>query len=102
MNKIYILKEAKDKKHKYIVTTPEGKMIKFGAYGYKDYIFYSKHNHPDKFKKKINYISRHGPYEDFNNLNTAGCWSRYILWNQSTLDSSITSMQNKFNIKISH
>lgn len=51
-------------------------------------------------KKKLNYIKRHSVREDFNNLSTAGAWSRWLLWGERTLQKSIRKMETLFNIKI--
>ena len=44
---MYILKKANDKKHKFIIITPSGKKIKFGAYSYSDYTI-----HKNKIRKQ--------------------------------------------------
>ena len=106
----YILKEAKDKKHKFIVYFPnlyttsrnnlggfppreERKKIKFGAYGYSDYT-----QHKNK-ERKIRYEKRHY-LENWDDINTAGFWSKNLLWNKKTLKSSIKDTEKKYSIKI--
>ena len=68
--------------------------ISFGAKGYSDYTI---HKDP---KRKENYIKRHQVNEDWNDLNKAGTWSKYLSWNKPTLQDSIKNMENKFDIKI--
>lgn len=89
----YILSKSNLKTKKYMVYTPNGKTIQFGAAGYEDYTI-----HMDD-KRKQRYLNRH-KNEDWNDLNKAGTWSRYILWNIPSIHSSIKDMENKFNIKI--
>ena len=92
MKKKYILEKSNRKDKKLMVKN--GKTIHFGAKGYTDYTINKDPN------KKKNYIKRHRVNEDFNNLNSAGAWSRYILWEKTTIPASIKSMENRFNIDI--
>ena len=74
----------------------DGKKIHFGADGYSDY---TKHKDEKRMKR---YIARHKPREDWTNrgIKTAGFWSRWILWNKPSLQSSIKETEKKFNIDI--
>lgn len=96
----YSLKKISDGKHKYVVITPEGKKIKFGAHGYKDYIIYSKIDPKNANIKKKAYIARHEVNENFKDLNKKGTWARWILWNKKTISESIGSMEKRFGINI--
>lgn len=78
--------EFYDKDNKKIKTT------RFGADGYSDYT-----KHKDK-KRKERYIERHKKNEDWKDPTKAGTLSRFILWNKPTLQASITSYKNKFNL----
>lgn len=84
-NKKYVVKYNIDSKLKYIY---------FGDTRYKDYT-----THHDLYRKE-RYINRH-KNEDWTNLNKAGTWSRYILWNKPTIKQSMKDMEKRFNIKIS-
>lgn len=90
----YQLYKLKNSKHKFLVVTPTGKKIRFGASGYEDYT-----THRDKNRKE-NYIKRHSVREDWKDLNKAGTWSRYILWNKPTIQGSIKDMEKLFGIII--
>lgn len=92
MKKKYILEKSNRKDKKLMVKN--GKTIHFGAKGYSDFTLSKDTN------KKKNYIKRHIVNEDFNNLNSAGSWARYILWNKKTIPASIKQMENRFNINI--
>lgn len=94
MEKKYYLSNSNDKKHKFIILTPKNKHIKFGAYGYSDYTI-----HKNDDRKKA-YIDRHMKNENWNDLNTAGFWSRWLLWNKKTLKESINNTKKKFKIDI--
>ena len=90
----FYLLESKKPTKKYSILTPQGKTINFGAKGYSDYTI-----HHDK-KRKDNYIARHELREDWSDPNSAGFWSRWLLWNKPSLLLSIRDVMKKFNIKI--
>ena len=48
--------------------------------------------------KRLAYIARHRPNEDWNDPTTAGSLSRYILWEKPTLYQSIRAFKMKFNL----
>lgn len=95
---IWFLSKSDKKTKKYFVTSPSGKKVYFGAKGYQDF---TMHKDPER---KQRYINRHsgGGREDWSKkgLETAGFWSRWLLWNEPTIESSIKSIEKKFGIKI--
>ena len=90
-----ILQKSSNPKKKYDAYV-EGKKVSFGATGYSDFT-----QHKDEDRKK-NYISRHKPNQNWNDLTTAGAWSKNLLWNKPTIKESIKSMESKFNIDIKY
>ena len=88
-----VFKKSSNPEKKYAAFV-EGKKISFGASGYSDFT-----QHKDEERKK-NYIARHRVNQNWNDLKTAGAWSKNLLWNKPTISESIKSMENKFNIKI--
>ena len=94
--KLYILEESVNPNKKYtaIRINPTLKRISFGAKGYEDYT-----TSKDETKKR-NYLLRHQTNEDWSDSDTAGFWSRWLLWNKPTIDESIRDMEKRFNIKI--
>lgn len=100
----YLLKDSTrtDKKFMVQYINPSsgvmGKIVHFGAkkngIPYSDYTI---HKDPDR---KARYIARHQKNEDWSDLNRAGAWSRWLLWNEPTLHDSIKDMEKRFNIKI--
>ena len=91
-----VLKKSSNPNKKYDAYV-EGKKVSFGARGFSDFT-----QHKDEQRKK-NYITRHGSgNENWNDLTTAGAWSKGILWNKPTIRESIKSMENKFNIDIKY
>ena len=89
---IYYPYPANDGKHKYYIITASGKTVYFGAIGYEDFTI---HKDPSR---KARYIARHKNKENWtkSGINTAGFWSRWLLWNQSTLQSSYNDIKNRF------
>lgn len=53
-------------------------------------------------ERKENYLKRHKSREDWQNLYSAGAWSRWLLWNKPSLKSSIKDMEQIFNISINN
>lgn len=97
---MYTLSKSTNPKKKFMIVTPNNKIIHFGAKGYKDYIYYSKNNKIKAEKKKKAYIARHSVNENFNDPNTAGFWSRWILWNKPTLLDSVIDIAEKLDTSI--
>ena len=91
---MYRLSISKTKFKKYDIITPQQKKISFGDIRYSDF---TQHRDDDR---KHRYLIRHQKNEDWMDLNTAGCWSRWLLWNKLTLHQSIDDMENRFKIKI--
>ena len=90
---MYILLKSNKLHKKYDVISETGKILSFGDNRYSDYT-----QHKDLKRKQL-YIGRH-KNEDWTNLNKAGTWSRFILWNKSTLKESIKDMEKRFHIHI--
>ena len=83
---------ANDGKHKYYIITASGKTVYFGAIGYEDFTI---HKDPSR---KARYIARHKNKENWtkSGINTSGFWSRWLLWNQITLQSSYNDIRTRF------
>ena len=85
------------KKYKIVLTYDDGKTktIHIGQAGADDMT-----THGDEERKK-RYIERHKKREDWNKsgIDTAGFWSRWLLWNKSSLSASKKDIENKFNVK---
>jgi len=67
--------------------------IPFGAEGMSDFTL---HKDP---KRKERYLDRHRAREDWTKPNNAGSLSRWILWNKTTLDSSIKDYLKRFELR---
>lgn len=72
--------------------TKREKTVKFGAAGYEDFT-----THKDEARKAA-YISRHKAREDWTKtgVDTAGFWSRWLLWNLPTITASLTDIKKRF------
>jgi len=84
---------------KYMILTKDGKIIHFGAKKANGKFFedYSMH-HDDK--RKLNYLRRHKKNEDWTQkgIDTAGFWSRWLLWNRPTIDESYNYIKTHFDL----
>ena len=96
----YYLYESNLKSKKFVIKfvnekTKRINTIHFGAAGYDDYTL------TNDDKQKLLYQKRH-QNDYINDLNYAGCWSWWLLWNKKTLDASIRDMEKRFKITIMH
>ena len=89
---LYYPYPVNDDKHKYYIITSSGRKIYFGAKGYSDYTI---HKDPER---KQRYIERHKEKENWtkSGINTAGFWSRWLLWNKPTIETSYNDIKKRF------
>ena len=90
--KYYCPYPANDGKHKYFIMTKSGKHIYFGAVGYSDFTI-----HKDSDRKQ-RYINRHEKNENWTKrgIDSAGFWSRWLLWNKPSIKSSYQDIKKRF------
>ena len=88
--------QRSDKANKKYFVRVGNKTIHFGDDRYSDF---TKHHDNDR---KQRYINRHKAREKWgkNGIKTAGFWSRWILWNKTSIKSSIRDTEKRFKIKI--
>jgi len=91
--------EKPDKKFKVIVRDVPlvgTKTVHFGSKGMSDYTI-----NKDPYRKRL-YLKRHRARENWSKsgIQTAGFWSRWLLWNLPTLDESIRDIEKRFHVKI--
>jgi hypothetical protein len=89
------LKKDTDGKHKWVATirsktTGREKRVRFGAVGYDDYTMTG-----DEERKKA-YLQRHAKNENWNDISTAGAWSKNLLWNKKSIAASLADIKRKF------
>tara|TARA_A100001015_G_C14931166_1_gene688500 strand:- start:620 stop:937 length:318 start_codon:yes stop_codon:yes gene_type:complete len=90
-----VLKRSSKKDKKWVAIMPElGHKHHFGQKGYSDFTI---HKDP---KRKERYIERHRKREDWNDIHSAGFWSKHILWNKDTISKSIKDAEKKYNLDI--
>jgi hypothetical protein len=65
------------------------KRVYFGAAGMTDF---TKSKDPER---KQRYIARHQAREDWTDPNSAGFWSRWVLWNYPSLSRSIADAKSR-------
>lgn len=91
MIKYYPYKSDKPEKKYYIITNSD-KKVYFGAAGMSDFT-----KHKDEARKQ-RYIDRHKKNESWTNKDTAGFWSRWLLWNKPTIKASYEDIKKRFKI----
>jgi hypothetical protein len=78
-----IIKPSTKPDKKYTAVIDDKKSIHFGQSGASDY---TKHKDDER---KQRYINRHKKNENWSDPNTAGFYSRWILWEKPTLNEAI-------------
>ena len=93
MIKYYPYKSDKPNKKYYIITNNNKKNY-FGQAGASDFTI-----HKDEARKQ-RYINRHKNNEAWSKsgIDTAGFWSRWILWHLPTIKESYQDIKKRFNI----
>jgi hypothetical protein len=69
-------------------------IVDFGDSRYKDF---TQHNDADRRKA---YLRRHKANEHWDCVNTAGFWSRYLLWECPSIRQAIQWMEKRFPLRI--
>ena len=85
----------KEKKWDAIFETPKGKdkVVSFGARGMSDFT-----KHKDTRRRSL-YLKRHsGMGEHWNQPDTPGALSRWILWNKPSFKSSLSDFKKRFDL----
>lgn len=88
------LAKSHNPKKKYMVIV-NGKIIHFGDSRYEDFTI-----HKDE-KRKARYINRH-KNEDWtiSGIDKPAFFSRWLLWNMSSIEDSIEDIKNRFGIDV--
>jgi len=92
MNQKYFPYKSDRPDKKYFIITNDNKKIYFGQASASDFTL-----HKDEARKQ-RYINRHKKNENWNNKDTAGFWSRWLLWEKPTIKESYEYIRKKFNI----
>ena len=77
---------------KYYIITKDNKRVYFGQASASDF---THHKNEDR---KNRYILRHQKNEDWgkSGIDTAGFWSRWLLWNKPTIKESYQDIKRKY------
>lgn len=86
-----VIKKSDKSSKKYVAIIDGQKHVYFGDSSYEDFTI-----HKDE-QRKQRYIQRHKANEAWNDYNTAGFWSKHLLWNLPTLRGSIADVNKRFN-----
>ena len=74
---------------KYKAQFEDGKAVHFGAAGASDFT-----RNKDDSRRQA-YLARHKANEDWNDKESAGFWSRYLLWEKPTLRGAAKALRHK-------
>ena len=93
MKKYFPYKSDKPNKKYYIITN-DNKKVYFGQASASDFTI-----HKDEARKQL-YINRHKKNENWtkSGINSAGFWSRWLLWNLPSISASYQDIKKRFNI----
>ena len=77
---------------KYYIITKDNKRVYFGQAGASDF---TQHKNEDR---KNRYIKRHENNENWtkSGIDTAGFWSRWLLWNKPSIKESYEDIKKRF------
>lgn len=92
------ISDKSEKKYYAELETDRGttKKVYFGQAGAKDY---TSHSSLDREKRKAAYIKRHSATEDWNNPESAGFWSRWVLWGKTpSISKNILDVKHRFHL----
>ena len=91
MKKYFPYKSDKPDKKYYIITN-DNKKVYFGQASASDFTL-----HKNEARKNL-YINRHKKNENWtkSGINSAGFWSRWLLWNLPSISSSYQDIKNRF------
>jgi hypothetical protein len=94
---VHIVKAPPKSKHKLVAHfkmpgSARPKKVAFGARGYSDF---TKHKDPER---KRRYLNRHRKNEDWQDYDTPGALSRFVLWNLPDLKASIDDYARRFRL----
>lgn len=89
------LEKATDGKHKWVGVFTDGdttKHVPFGAAGYEDLT-----QHRNYLRRSL-YLARHRKNENWNDPQTAGALSRWILWETPNLTVNVRRFKQRFGL----
>ena len=99
MVKVDITKSKRaDKRFVVVFSSDDGTKIKSTHSGLKNPKNGTFIDHQNN-KLKENYLKRHKKNENWKDPMSAGALSRWVLWNKSSLNSSIEDYKSKFKLK---
>ena len=73
---------------RYAAKLPSGKTVNFGAAGYQNFT-----EHGDEERRK-SYLARHRAIEDWKDEQSAGYWSRWLLWEEPSLQAAARKLRS--------
>ena len=78
------------KRNKKFAADVNGKIVRFGDPKYDDFTTHKNS------KRKKSYIARHRKNKNWDDMKTAGFWSKNLLWNKRTLKGSVANLNKRY------
>jgi Family of unknown function (DUF5754) len=94
---IFRKSDRPDKRLKAIFLDKDKNKVHTTHFGLKNGKTYIDHQDNDK---RLAYLARHRPREDWSNFITSGSLSRYVLWSHTSLDKAKRYYAVKFGLKL--
>lgn len=76
---------------------PDGREVMVVSFGDRRYSDYTRHKDSARMQR---YLARHRAREHWEDLSTAGAWSRWLLWSRLEMNDAIGAMEQRFGITI--
>jgi hypothetical protein len=88
-----VIQQPSHIRHKKLEAVIDGK--KTVPFGQKNASDFTLHKDPER---KARYINRHEKREDWtkSGINTAGFYSKHVLWNKDTIQKSVNDLNKKY------
>jgi len=86
------IEKSKRKNKRFVAIFEDGRKTHFGLRGGSTYI-----DHQDKTKRK-NYLKRHVVRENWDDFQSAGSLSRFLLWDLPTFNASLKKYKKRFKL----
>lgn len=95
---LIVLQKSPNPLKKFRVTFSDtGKHVDFGQKGYSDYTI---HKDPERMKRYLNRHRKMGENWTLRGKNTAGWWSRWLLWSRPSLQAAIAFVSRRLRTRI--
>ena len=89
-SKMKVTIRRSSKRNKKFAADVNGRTVRFGDPRYDDFT-----THKNSKRRKL-YIARHRKNENWDDMKTAGFWSKNLLWSKPTLRESVKDLKSRY------